>query len=194
MEALARLDEYLAQSVEEPAETNTEEKDRFRIETREQAIWAMRKITAIERVREDARAASRAETERIKAWLEEEEKQADRARDYLDFLLEEYHRGMMAKGGQKTIKLPHGELQLRARQPEYQKDEALLKTWTRENRPELLVPQEPKLNWTDLKKKITVAGGQAVDKETGEVVTGITVIERPAGFKIKLELGTIVKR
>lgn len=187
MEALARLDKYLVQSMDVPAESeNTGDKDRFRIETREQAIWALRKITAIERAREEARAAARAETERIKAGLEEEEKQADRAREHLDYLLEDYHRRVLAETGQKTIKLPHGELQIRARQPEYQRDEALLKAWARENRPEMLVPREPKLNWTALKKKLQVVGNQVVDKETGEVVPGITVIERPAGFKIKL--------
>lgn len=186
MEALARLDKYLAQSVEVPAENFAEEKKPFRIENREQAIWALRKITAVEKAREEARAAARAEIDRINAWLKEEEKQADRAREHLDYLLEDYHRRVLAETGQKTIKLPHGELQIRARQPEYQRDEKHLKDWARENRPEFLVPQEPKLNWTALKKNLTVAGGQAVDKETGEVVPGITVIERPAGFKIKL--------
>jgi uncharacterized coiled-coil protein SlyX len=188
MDALARLDEYLVQAIEAP--TENQEKPKFRIETKEQAIWAMRKIAAIERGRQESRAAAQAEIERIQAWLAEEEKRADQAREYLDYLLEDYHRRQLEENPRaKTIKLPHGELQLRAQQPEFHRDETVVMAWAMKNRPEFVVqppPPAPKLDWANLKKKIQVVDGKVIDSETGEVIPGITVVERPPKFQIKL--------
>lgn len=188
MDALARLDEYLVQAIEAP--TENQEKPKFRIETKEQAIWAMRKIAAIERGRQESRAAAQAEIERIQAWLTEEEKRADQAREYLDYLLEDYHRRQLEENPRaKTIKLPHGELQLRAQQPEFHRDEAAVMAWAMKNRPEFVIqppPPDPKLDWAGLKKVLKIVDGQAVDPETGEVIPGITVVERPPKFQIKL--------
>ena len=194
--AAERLDQYLADenapfdlseiAAGIPEGSTVEQK--FSIQTKEQANWALRKIAAIERGRQEALAAARAEIARIQAWLTEEEKRADQAREYLDFLLEDYHRRQLAENPKaKTIKLLHGELQLRAQQPEFQRDEAAIKTWAKDNRPEALIPQEPKLDWAGLKKHLVVQGGRAVDPTTGEVVPGIAVIERPEKFSIKLQ-------
>ena len=190
MNALDRLDEYLSYAIEAPVEGGTAEKPAFRIDTKEQAVWALRKIAGIERSRQEARTAAQVEVGRIQAWLAGEEKRADQARDYLDFLLEDYHRRQLAENPkQKTIKLPHGELQLRTQQPEYHKDDVAVMTWARENRPEFVIqpPQpDPKLDWAGLKKALKVVNGQAVDPETGEAVPGLVVTEQLPKFQIKL--------
>ena len=65
-----------------------------------------------------------------------------------------------------------------------------MKVWAQENRPELLVPQEPKLDWATLKKSLQATDdGRAVDTETGEIVPGVAINERPAKFSIKLNGG-----
>ena len=179
MDALARLDEYMEHSENKPI---------FSINDKEQAIWALRKIAIIERVRKEAREAAQAEINRIQDWLADEEKRADQDRAYLDELLEQYHRAVLEDNPKaKTIKLPHGELEIRKQQPEYIKSDDTVKVWAQENRPELLVPQEPKLDWATLKKSLQATDdGRAVDTETGEIVPGVGINERPAKFSIKL--------
>lgn len=189
MEASARLEEHLAQPI-----ATSNENPQFRIDTKEMAIWALRKIAKIESDRKEARTAARAEIERIQAWLADEEKKADQDRGFFEFHLEDYHRRQLAENKKlKTIKLPHGELQLRAQHPEYQKNENVLLAWAMKNMPHLITfPQwirpDPKLDWAGLKSALMVEKGQAFDPETGERIPGITVVERPAKFNIKLEL------
>jgi len=187
-EAAKRLNDYLtdenapfdiSEIATAPAE-GAPENQPFRIETKEQASWALRKLTAIERGRQESRAAAQVELERIQTWLAEEEKRADTGRGYLDFLLEDYHRRQLAENPKaKTIKLPHGELQLRAQQPEYIRDDEAIKAWAKVTKPAVMIPQDPKLDWAGLKKDLKVNGNKAVDPATGEVVPGIQVVERP---------------
>jgi hypothetical protein len=179
MDAIARLDEYMEHSENKPI---------FSINDKEQAIWALRKIAIIERVRKEAREAAQAEIKRIQDWLADEEKRADQDRAYLDELLEQYHRAVLKDNPKlKTIKLPHGELQIRKQQPEYLKEDSALAVYVKTNRPELLIPQEPKVDWSTLKKSLQATDdGRAVDTETGEIVPGVSITERPAKFQIKL--------
>ena len=192
--AAERLEQYLgvenapfdlseiAQGVPEgpPAE------QKFRIENKDQANWALRKIAGIERGREEVKAAAWAEISRVQTWLKEEEKRADQARGYLDFLLEDYHRHQLAENPKaKTIKLLHGDLQIRAQQPELIRDEKLLMEWADKSRPEF-VKREPKLEWGELKKALKFEKGKAIDPASGEIVAAITVNERPVKFSIKL--------
>lgn len=192
--ALARLDDYLTQMIDTfEQQGQTVEtiiiggKPRFQIETKEHAIWALRKIAAIERARKEAQEAAQAEICRMQDWLAGEEKRADQAREYLDQLLEEYHRKQLEENPKaKTIKLPHGELRFRAQQPEFYRDENTIKAWAKENRPDVLIPQDPKLDWTGLKKVIRIVDGKALDPNTGEIIPGITIVERQPKFQIKL--------
>ena len=186
MDALARLDEYL-QRISEG--TDTPEKPRFEITTKEQAIWALRKIAAVERARKEAQDASNAEICRINEWLNDEELRANQARKHLDYLLEQYHRAYMTDNPKaKTIKLPHGTLKIRAQKPQFNRDDAAIKEWATDNMPEILVPQEYKLNWAGLKETLAIKDGVAIIADTGEVVPGVEVEERPDKFSVEVLL------
>ena len=39
--------------------------------------------------------------------------------------------------------------------------------------------------WNELKRELEIAGTLAVRRSTGEVVPGVTVIEKPASFEVK---------
>ncbi|NTW04556.1 MAG: hypothetical protein HGA27_00375 [Peptococcaceae bacterium] len=183
MDAVARLDEYLEQ--------DTENSSTFRIENTEMAVWALRKVCKIENSRNESRSAAQTEIDRIKTWLADEEERADQNRGYFEMLLEDYHRRILLEDPRaKTIKLPHGELQMRAQQPEFTKDDEVLLAWAKENHPEfIIVPPtpEPKLDWPGLKKTAHILNEQIVDPATGEIIPGISVVERPAKFTIKLK-------
>ena len=188
MDALARLDEYLQQINEVPGQ-DTLEKPRFEITTMEQAIWALRKIAGAERARKEAQDAARAEIERISQWLQDEELRANQARKHLDYLLEQYHRAQLAENPKlKTIKFPHGTLRIRSQQPHYNRDDAEVKKWAADSMPEVLVEQEPKLDWPELKKALAIKDGVAVIADTGEVVLGLEVEERPDKFTVEVLL------
>jgi len=194
MEAAERLEEYIDQWLHYK-EDSVPEKPRFSIENTEQAIWALRKIARIERERKEAREAAQLEKARIDDWLSVEEKRCDQARAHLDFLLEEYHRKIFAENPKrKTIKLPHGTLELRKQPDDWAISEETLVPWLMENRPELVIVPEPKPkpDRAEIKKAFEVRGKRAVyvDKETGEIVEvpGIEVHERGLKFSVKVEM------
>lgn len=193
MEAAERLYEFLDEEAELEREMieALEPKPRFTIENTEQAIWALRKIARIEKERQEAREAAQLEKARIDEWLSTEEKRCDQARAHLDFLLEEYHRKIIAENPKrKTIKFPYGTLELRKQPDEWAIDEEVLVPWLLENRPELVIvppPPEPKPDRNGIKKAFTVKDGKAICMDTGEVVPGVAVHERGLKFSIKLD-------
>ena len=186
MNALDRLDEYL-QGINEVPDQDMLVKPAFEITTKEQAIWALRKIAAVERSRQEVQDAANAEVGRISRWLDDEELRANQARKHLDYLLEQYHRAHMTSNPKaKTIKLPHGTLKIRAQQPQFIRDDTAIKEWATDNMPEVLVPQESKLNWTGLKEALAIKDGVAIIADTGEVVRGVHVEERPDKFSVEV--------
>ena len=112
----------------------------------------MRRIATLEKDFREEEEAGIKEIDLINAWLEKQKERYEKDTEYLRYQLEQYHRKQLENNPSlKTIRLPHGELQLRKQQPEYAKNEDDVKVWAKENRPELLMPQEPKLDWSTLK-------------------------------------------
>jgi len=165
--------------------------DGFRVKTTEQAIWAMRKLHGIVVEIESVKAVALAEIDKIQAWVESETKQLQSDENFFTALLEGYHRRLFAEDNKKkTVKLPHGSLQLRAQEPAYTKDDKKIIEWAEQNRPELVItpPQpEKELSWGDMKKTIKVIGRQVTCTVTGEVVPGIEAMERDPKFSVKFK-------
>ena len=179
------LDEHL---FEQNSEQLTEQPERFRVETTEQAIWAMRKLRGIVVEIESVKAIAQSEIDKIQAWVEAETKQLQADENFFTALLEGYHRRLFEQDGKKkTIKLPHGDLQLRAQQPAYTKDDAKIIEWAEQNRPELVVIPPKELNWGELRKQGKVIERQFFDAVTGEAIPGIEVMERDPKFSVKLK-------
>lgn len=116
-----------------------EQRERFKIESKDQAIWALRKIA------------------QAKANQDENTQAADDPK-------------------LKTVKLPHGSLKMRKQQPEFQYDETQLLPWAKENLPEAVVVKESVAK-TPVKKHI---------QETGEMVPGVQMVERPEKFSVEV--------
>lgn len=129
--------------------------------------------------------------EKIKEWGEEAKKEHNEKINYYSMLLENYIREEIeqqtaaGKKPKKTIKLPYGKISLKSQQPEFQKDEKVLYEFAKQNG--YVVPVEPKLDWSTLKKSCTVLGDKLVT-EDGEVVPGIVVFEREDKFYLELEV------
>lgn len=164
-----------------------QERQKFKIENIEQANWAVRKIAAARAAIREREELARAEIERIKRWLEDETQELQRDIEFFEGLLKEYHVKQLAKDSKaKTIKLPYGVLKMRKQQPKIERNDEQLKAWAKENKPDVLIPQEPKLDWAGLKKVLKIAGDKMIDPDTGEAVPGVTVIEREPKFSVEV--------
>lgn len=86
---------------------------------------------------------------------------------------------------QESYNLPSAKLIRKQKQPEFRRDDDALLPWIANTAPDC-AEASWKIRWGELKKRLTVVDGQAVDAETGEVVPGVTVEERGETFMVSL--------
>lgn len=160
----------------------------FKIEDKQQATWALRKIKALETKIEETNQLAEVEIERIKIWQEKENKIAGESVSYFKYLLQEYMTTERDKDPKvKSIKLPHGTVRFKKQQPEYVRDEENLIKWAKGSERADLVKVKESFDWSTLKKDITVVAGNAVDKHTGEIIEHVKVIEREDKFEVVVD-------
>ena len=156
---------------------DNEQRERFKIESKDQAAWALRKMSKIKAEIEENNKVAQAEIERITAWRDEENEKLERSISFFESLLHEFFLSQRESDPKlKTMKLPHGTLKMRAQQPQYEYDEEILLSWAKENLPEAVVIKESVAK-TLVKKHI---------QETGEMVPGVTITERPEKFSVEV--------
>lgn len=151
----------------------------FTIDNDAKAEWALRKIAKIEKDAQKWETFYAAQTDKV--WQQAE---ADKA--YFMGLLESYFATVPHKTTktQESYTLPGGKLIRKAQQPAYTRDDAQLLPWAKENALYKVV-ESP--DWVNIKKRVTVNGTTAVDTETGEIIPGITVEQRPPVFQVSLK-------
>lgn len=109
-----------------------------------------------------------------------------------DGKLAEYFESLDEKQMKKTktmmkYRLPSGELVKKFRAPEFKRDNDKLTQWLENNGMKEYIEVKKQAKWGELKKKTKVVGNNVVFEDTGEIVEGIEVIERPAEFKVEVE-------
>ena len=182
--SMAELENVLLEAFEEPQQS--EERERFRLTDENMANWAIRKIAKARREFAEAEQQAERERERIDAWLDGKRKAKERDEEFFTGLLTAYYLPQhLDDPERKTFKLPAGAFQVRAQQPEYQRDDAALVRWLEEHvMPDYLeLVKKPK--WGELKKIIETKGGVAT--VAGEVVDGIMVVPRGLKFTVATE-------
>lgn len=167
-----------------------EERERFKVENKDSANWCLRKMRALKAEIEDNMRIAQEEIERIQQWAEQINAPLQRSSDYFQSLLAEYHIGLYNEDPkQKTIKLPHGTLKMRAQQPEFIRNDAeFLEYLHRNGRNEYIeVIEKPK--WGEFKKITMVAGDNKTvyDIHTGLIVEGVTAEPRPPKFSVEVD-------
>lgn len=112
--------------------------------------------------------------------------QAEADKAYFMGLLESYFATVPHKTTktQESYTLPGGKLIRKAQAPAYIRNDAQLLPWAKENALHK-VTEVP--DWASIKKRVTVNGTTAVDTETGEIIPGITVEQRPPVFQVSLK-------
>lgn len=128
--------------------------------------------------------------EKIKEWGEQAKKEhEEKVSSYttqLEFFMREEIKKQIESGKKpkKTISLPYGKISLKKQQPEFVKDEEKLLEYAKKVG---LFKSKETTDWATLKGKCEVSNGHLVDKETGEVIPGVTVTDRDDKFEIKLD-------
>lgn len=177
---------------DEIPETDEEQaplRERFRIASDDQANWAVRKIAQARRDLAKAETLAEAEIARVTAWLDGQRKDAMRTVGFFESLLREYYLPRFASDPRlRTIKLPAGKVQVRAQQPEFQRDEAALLAWLKKREMMDYIERIERPRWGELKQHVRVAeNGLCIDAVTGEIVDGVTAIPRPPAFRVVTE-------
>lgn len=154
-----------------------EERERFKIESKDQAAWALRKMSRIKAEIEENNRVAQAEIDLIVSWRDEENEKLERSISFFESLLHEFFLQLRESDPKlKTMKLPHGTLKMRKQQPEFQYDEALLLPWVKENLPEALVIKES-VSKQAIKKYVIA---------TGEKPPGVEIVERGEKFSVEV--------
>lgn len=163
-----------------------EEQEGFVIDNDQKAEWALAKI------REEKAEAQRLinvcnsqilfyQTELKKAQDALEQKTG-----YLKGKLMAYFQTVPRKASktQETYSLPSGKLKMKFPAPEYVQDKDKLLAWLKDREMTEYIKVTESPQWGELKKSVQVAGDKVcVD---GEVVEGVTAVERPPVFEVEV--------
>ncbi len=168
-----------------------ENREQFIVDDEQKANWALRKMRQLTEKKEASIQLAETEIERIKTWLEEVNGELQSSIDFFTSLLAAYHRQVLEQDPKaKTIKLPYGQLKMRAQQPEFRRDNDKLLAWMKREwvseMQEDFIKTIESPNWAELKKYLEIAGDKMVDPGTGLVVDGVEVIEREAKFSVEV--------
>lgn len=154
----------------------------FRVTDDKTAEWCIRKIRE-----------AQAEKQRWAEYYREQQRKIDQEADgtisYFEALLADYFDSVPHKRTktQESYQLPGGKLVRRQQAPEYQRDEAALLPWLKENAPALVKVTEV-ADWAALKKQLVIApDGETVATEDGDIVPGVKAIQRPDVFRVEIK-------
>ena len=156
--------------------------ERWIIKDDKSAEWALEKIREAQEDTARWNAYYAAQMEQI------ERQNADTVA-YFTALLEAWFKTVPHKvtKTQESYQLPGGKLVRKLQQPAYERDVDALLAWAKASFPEAVKVKE-EVSWEAVKKRITAVNGfgRAIDRETGELISGVTVTKRDPVFRVEL--------
>ena len=179
VDELERMDVFTDQ--EEPVSATE-----WRITDDSLADWAVRKIAEERAELQRIQTLAEGEIERIKAKVAKAEKRYTNGTEFLTRKLAQFFETVP----HKTTKTKHsyrllsGTLTRKIGGVSMKQDDATLLEYLKKsgNADMIKVKEEPK--WGDYKKRLEIVGEQIIDKETGEIVEGVAIIEKPDTFTV----------
>lgn len=168
-----------------PEPQDEETRQAFRLTDDGMAEWAMRKIVRARRALDEANDVADAQVAKIDEWLSRKKRDLAQAEEFFGNLLRGYYLPQHEEDPKrrKTFRLPSGQVQFRAQQPEFVRDDIMLLKWLKKTKRRAYIEKIERPKWGELKKALTPHGDYMID-EHGEVVAGIQVIERPTAIRI----------
>lgn len=164
------------------------EKESFTVKDDSSANWALRKIKHINDRLDENKALFDAEMDKLERWIKSEEEKSQNDIDFFQGLLAEYAMKKKEEDPEfKSLKLPNGRIGFRKQQPQWNyDDEKIVQALKDSNLKDFINVQEsPKK--ADIKKAFDVIDGKVVNPDTGEILKGITIEERPDDFNVAVE-------
>jgi hypothetical protein len=159
----------------------------FRIDNDQKAEWALAKI------REEQAEAMRIMNvcKSMILHYEEQMKKAEEGLEkktaYLKGQLEQYFDSVEKRRTktQEVYKLPSGTLKRKYPKPEFKRDEDKLLQWLKDRQMSEYIKIKESPDWANLKKMVQIAGDKVVD-EDGEIIEGVTIVDRPPVFEVEV--------
>lgn len=154
----------------------------FTVDNDQKAEWAARKIR-------EARQDTQKWTEYYERQLSAIRRANEETEAYFAALLADYFETVPHKATktQESYSLPSCKLVLKAQQPEFNRDEAVLCDYLDKKGRDDLVKITRRADWAALKKTLKVMeDGTCVDAD-GEVVEGVQAFSRQPEFKVEMK-------
>jgi len=157
----------------------------------EQADWQIRRLARLRRLMAENAAAAHAEIQKIRAWLEEENRKLEQKAAWIEEALTGYHQALLEQdASRKTVSLPAGTLKARKHPDRVDVVDAdTFVAWALAERPTLVrTKHEPAK--TEIKRLLSVGpetepGTFAmVDPTTGEAAPGVLHIAGEMSFVV----------
>ncbi|HCL4466726.1 TPA: host-nuclease inhibitor Gam family protein [Clostridium botulinum] len=149
----------------------------FKIEDLKGASWALRKIKECKESILEKEELAKSEKERIEEWLNNETKNDLVSLEYFNGLLVEYYKWLKQKDPKVKISTPYGKVTSRKNKKwNYGNEETLLK-YLNSNGYKNLIRTKQEINKTSLKESFLIKDGIVLDKNTGEVIPEISIVE-----------------
>lgn len=170
----------VARDYEQYVDSHMPEPERFTITDDGAADWALRKIAQLRTLQVQRAQFVDGKIQELTTWQKQRDAVDEKSITYFTDLLEAYFNELHQSGKlgkRKSWSLPNGTLRVRNTPPKFARDNKKIIKWAEKNAPEV-VRNEPKLAWTDLKKRVQITESmQAVDKVTGCLIEGLQVAE-----------------
>ena len=185
------MENLMMDILNEALEIQEEVKEEWKIKNDEEADWWIEihqeKLAEVRRLKMQLENKIAFYKEKLDKVIKEEEVIIERR----DSKLAEYFETLDEKQMKKTktmmkYRLPSGELVKKFPGPQFNRDNDKLTKWLEENQMDEYIEVKKQAKWGELKKKTKVVGNVVVLEETGEIVEGVEVIERPAEFKVEV--------
>lgn len=147
-------------------------KEGFRIDTPEQAAWAMRKYRALAQKAKRNSDLAAAEHARIDAWLQRVNATVETEMEFFAAHLEGYAHKERAQG-RKSVQLPDGTISTRSQKASITVDKSTFIQWALEAKREDLLRVSYAPDLETIKTTTVVDGGSVIDVASGEILPGV---------------------
>ena len=163
----------------------------FVVDDDSKASWCLRKIKKMkkklndnERLAEELISKIEKEIRDLEEWRDSENEKIKNNIDFLQNKLRGYADSLRDEDPDlKTYSLPYGDLKFRKQRPTWKYDEDKLLEFLEESKPKMIrIKKKP--DKRNIKKEVEVVGNKVVLPDSGEVVEGITIVDRPENFKV----------
>ena len=150
------------------------------------ADWACRKIAEEKAELDRIRQLAEAQIQKIEEKLAAAERRYENGTRFLTGKLAEYFETVPHKATKtkESYRLLSGTLTRKYGGAQMKQDDAQLVQYLKDSGQLEFIKTEEKPKWGEFKKRLEIMGGSAVDKETGEIVEAVQIIEKPDTFSV----------